>query len=148
MKCWAILYLRRTQYLHALFVYIFLAFLRGSRFKGQNNLSKCPTQLTVDRGSVDLIVWEWWRRTLNLVCLCAPWSNNGPHCLTVWRWEMLSRRRGPSTLPRHPVIRTQTRGRIAIRSGAGGEGSKHQDIKWKIWISYWVYRDLFHFKMI
>lgn len=56
MKCWAILYLRRTQYLHALFVYIFLAFLRGSRFKGQNNLSKCPTQLTVDRGSVDLIV--------------------------------------------------------------------------------------------
>lgn len=64
MKCWAILYLRRTQYLHALFVYIFLAFLRGSRFKGQNNTlildgrcsSKCPTQLTVDRGSVDLIV--------------------------------------------------------------------------------------------
>lgn len=156
MKCWAILYLRRTQYLHALFVYIFLAFLRGSRFKGQNNTliflrsqaSKCPTQLTVDRGSVDLIVWEWWRRSLNLVCLCAPWSNNGPHCLTVSLWEMLSRRRGPSTLPRHPVIRTQTRGRIAIRSGGGGEGSKHQDIKWKIWISYWEYRDLFHFKMI
>lgn len=40
------LYLRRTQYLHALFVYIFLAFLRGSRFKGQNNTlildGRCP----------------------------------------------------------------------------------------------------------
>lgn len=124
------LYLRRTQYLHALFVYIFLAFLRGSWFKGQNNTlildgsqaSKCPTQLTVDRGSVDLIVWEWWWRSLNLVCLCAPWSNNGPHCLTVSRWEILSRRRGPSTLPRHPVIRTQTRGRITIRSGGWGRG--------------------------
>lgn len=40
------LYLRRTQYLHALFVYIFLAFLRGSWFKGQNNTlildGRCP----------------------------------------------------------------------------------------------------------
>lgn len=69
MKCWAILYLRRTQYLHALFVYIFLALSPGiavQRSEKQINIgwkvsvrsraSKCPTQLTVDGGSVDLIV--------------------------------------------------------------------------------------------
>lgn len=96
----------------------------GWKVSVRSRASKCPTQLTVDGGSVDLIVWEWWRRSLNLVCLCAPWSNNGPHCLTVWRWEMLSRRRGPSTLPRHPVIRTQTRGADRDQEWEGG-GSRN-----------------------